>query len=348
MRSLTTEYLAGLQFNSNQLETLNRIGSYQGKQALYVEQLPEVLKTMRRIAQVESTESSNRIEGIEASRKKIQGLVLENTNPGNRSEQEIAGYRDALQLIHESAVEMDFSPNVIRQLHTIMYRYLPQPGGAWKPVDNEIVERTAAGQLTVRFKPVAAVATPGAMDDLTQGFRRALHVDQQPGLVVVPLAILDFLCIHPFADGNGRVSRLLTLQLLYQLGHEVGRFISLERVIEESKETYYEALGHSSAGWHEGCHDPHPWLNYYWGALLRAYAEFAEKVGTLNQGAGSKSAHVRTAVGRMRGSFALGDLQAECPGISLATIKRELSGMRGEGLVVLEGRGRGARWRRLE
>ena len=348
MRSLTPEYLERLKFSAAQLETLAQIGTYQGKQALYMDQLPEVMKTLRKIAQVESVESSNRIEGIEAPRKRVQGIVLETTNPGNRSEQEIAGYRDALKLIHESAQEMAFSPNLIKQLHTVMYRYLPQPGGSWKPVDNEIVERSTDGTLEVRFKPHPAVGVPQAMDDLTQRYKRALHVDQQPGLVVAPLAVFDFLCIHPFADGNGRVSRLLTLLLLYKMGHQVGRFISLERVIEESKETYYQALGASSRGWHEGAHDPHPWLNYFWGVLLRAYSEFTDRVSGLNQGAGSKSARVRAAVGRMIGSFALSDVQAECPGVSLPTIKRELSAMRDEGLVMLQGKGRGARWHRLE
>ena len=163
MRSMTPEYLDSLQFNAKQLETLTRIGSFKGQQVLYGEQLPEVLKTMRKIAQVESAESSNRIEGISAPRKRIQGIVLENTNPTNRSEQEIAGYRDALEVIHESAMEMEFSPNVIKQLHSMMYRYLPQPGGTWKPVDNEIVERQPSGELSVRFRPVPAVATPQAI-----------------------------------------------------------------------------------------------------------------------------------------------------------------------------------------
>ena len=348
MRSLSPEYLDRLSFNARQLQALNQIGSFQGKQALYGEQLPEVLKTMRKIAQVESTESSNRIEGIVASRKCIQGIVLDNTNPTNRSEQEIAGYRDALQTIHESAREMAFSSSVIRQLHTMMYRYLPQPGGTWKSVDNEIVERKPDGSLSVRFRPISAVATSQAMEDLTRGFERAFQVEERPGLLVVPLAILDFLCIHPFTDGNGRISRLLTLKLLHKMGHQVGRFISLERVMEESKETYYEALGLSSQGWHEGRHDPHPWLDYFWGVLLRAYSEFTDRVGSLNQGAGGKSALVREAIGRMTRPFALSDLQSECPGVSLPTIKRELGSMKDEGLVMLQGRGRGAKWSRLD
>jgi Fic family protein len=339
--------LDNLQFSAQQLEALNRIGEYQGKQALYAERLPEVLKTMRRVAQVESAESSNRIEGIEAPRRRIQGLVIERTAPQNRSEQEIAGYRDALALVHEVAADMDVTANVIRQLHTIMYRYLPQPGGRWKLVDNEIVERDAAGALRVRFKPVPAVATPQAMEDLAAGVGRALQAEERPGLVVAPLAVLDFLCIHPFTDGNGRVSRLLTLLLLYRLGHQVGRYISLERITEESKETYYEALAQSSQGWHEGRHDPHPWLDYFWGVMLRAYGEFTERVSGLNRGAGSKAAVVRDAVVRMGGPFALADLETQCPGVSLSTIKRELAAMRDEGLMLLDGRGRGARWRRV-
>ncbi len=347
MHSLAPAYLDHLQFSAQQLDALNRIGEYQGKQVLYAERLPEVLKSMRRLAQVESAESSNRIEGIEAPRRRIQGLVIEGTAPQNRSEQEIAGYRDALALVHEAAADMDVTANVIRQLHTIMYRYLPQPGGRWKMVDNEIVERDAAGALRVRFKPVSAMATPQAMEDLAVGVRRAMQAEERPGLVVAPLAVLDFLCIHPFTDGNGRVSRLLSLLLLYRLGHHVGRYISLERVIEESKETYYEALARSSRGWHEGRHDPHPWLDYFWGVMLRAYGEFTERVSGLNRGAGSKAATVREAVASMAGPFALADLETRCLGVSLPTIKRALAAMRDEGLVLLDGRGRGARWRRV-
>ena len=348
MRSLTSDFLDSLSFSASQLETLTTIGAYQGKQALFDDRLPDALEALRSIAKVESTESSNRIEGIEAPRKRIQSITLEHTDPRNRSEQEIAGYRDALELVHESALEMPLSTSVIRQLHTMMYRYLPQSGGSWKPVDNEIVERGSDGTWSVRFRPVSAVATPQAMENLASGLERTLYVEERAGLVVVPLAILDFLCIHPFADGNGRVSRLLTLFLLYKLGHRVGRYISLERVVEQSKETYYEALERSSTSWHEGRHDPHPWLNYFWGVLLKAYGEFTDRVGTLNRGPGGKSAQVRAAVEQMTRPFALSDLQVECPGVSLPTIKRELQAMRSEGLVMLEGRGRGARWSRID
>jgi Fic family protein len=347
MHSLTTSFLDRLSFNSRQLETLTTIGTYQGKQVLFEERLPDVLESMRNIAKVESTESSNRIEGIEAPRERIQSITLKRTAPRDRSEQEIAGYRDALELVQESALEMTVSTNVIRQLHTTMYRYLPQTGGSWKPVDNEIVERRHDGTWSIRFRPVSAVATPQAMEDLADGLKRSLYVEERPGLVVVPLVILDFLCIHPFSDGNGRISRFLTLMLLYRLGHQVGRYISLERVTEQSKETYYEALGRSSEGWHEGRHDPHPWLNYFWGVLLKAYGEFTDRLGILNRGGGKKSDRVRAAIERMTKPFSLSDLQMECPGISLPTIKRELQAMRSEGLVMLQGKGRGAKWSRV-
>jgi Fic family protein len=347
MRSLTPSFLDSLSFNSRQLDTLMAIGAFQGKQALYDERIPEALAALRTVAKIESAESSNRIEGIEAPRKRIQSITLENTKPRNRSEQEIAGYRDALELVHESALEMDVSVGVIRQLHTMMYRYLPHPGGEWKSVDNEIVERGTDGAWSVRFRPVAAVATPQAMEDLVSGLMRAQHIEQRASLVVAPLAVLDFLCIHPFADGNGRISRLLTLLLLYKLGHQVGRYISLERVVEQSKETYYEALKYSSTGWHDGRHDPHPWLDYFWGILLKAYAEFTERVGSTNRQSGGKATRVRAAVGRMTKPFSISDLQLECPGVSLPTIKRELQAMRAEGLVMLNGRGRGAKWSRV-
>jgi Fic family protein len=192
--------------------------------------------------------------------------------------------------------------------------------------------------------PVSAVATPQAMNDMEAAYRTAITTEVEP-LVLVPLFVLDFLCIHPFADGNGRVGRLLTLLLLYQHGYEAGRYISLERLIEESKDSYYEALEASSQGWHEGAHDSGPWRRYFWGVLLRAYREYEERVGHITAGKGSKSQQVREAVRRKVTPFAITDLERDCPGVSRDTIRVVLREMRREGLVVAEGRGRGARWR---
>lgn len=347
MNSLIKLQSHDISFGSEQMATLRALGECRGREDLYTRQTPETLTTLRQAAVVESAECSNRLEGIIAPHGRIKSLVMHSTKPRNRSEQEISGYRDALDIMHESAQEMVLSPNLVLQLHGMLYRYLPQQGGSWKMADNEIVERDTKGQLVrVRFKPVAAVATPPAMADLCSTYMDILKSRRHDPLVVLPLAILDFLCIHPFTDGNGRVGRLLTLLLLYQHGYGVCRYISLERIIEASKETYYESLEASSAGWHDGQHDMMPWLNYFWGMLLRAYHEFEERVGTLAKGRGSKTEQVRRAAMRRVTPFAISDIEAECPGVSRDMVRIVLRQLRDEGIIVSSGRGRGSKWRK--
>lgn len=348
MTSLTHQYLSNLRLNAADGSTLKALGERQGRQELFRRQTPELLSALRDAAIVESTESSNRIEGVVAPHDRVEAIVLKATAPRNRSEQEIAGYRDALNLIHESAREMALSVNVILQLHTILYRYHPGPGGRWKMAQNEIVERDAAGTIQrVRFVPPSPVATPGMMDTMTAEYARAV-ADGQESLVLVPLAILDFLCIHPFTDGNGRMARLLTLQLLYHSDFDVGRYISLERIIEESRETYYEALESSSQHWHDGRHDALPWMRYFWGVMLRAYAEFEERVGTLRTGRGAKTDMVVEAVARRLGAFSISDIEKECPGVSRDWIRIVLRRLRDERRIVRRGSGRGAKWVRQD
>lgn len=344
-QSLDVNYLRDLSFSAQDASTLQRIGECKGKQALFTQQTPEILESLRQVAIVESSESSNRLEGITAPRERVEALVFRASMPATRSEQEIAGYRDALALIHESAEHMALTVNVVLQIHSIIYRYLPNEGGHWKMADNEIVERNPDGSLLrVRFRAVPAVSTPGAMDRLAERYRVAVIEGGVEPLVVAPLAILDFLCIHPFTDGNGRTARLLTLLLLYHFGYEVGRYISLERIFEESRETYYGTLEAASQGWHEGHHDARPWLRYFWGVLLRAYREFEQRVGRVSTGRGSKGAHVRRVVERRLAPFAISEIEAECPGISRDMIRVVLRQMRAEGLLAVEGTGRGARW----
>ncbi len=296
---------------------------------------------------IESSESSNRLEGITASHKKIEALVLKHSMPGNRSEQEIAGYRDALALIHESGPHMEFTINVILQLHSMLYRYMPNDGGRWKMTDNEIIEKNPDGTVArVRFRPTPAVSTPFAMEDLTKNYKYSIFNLQQEPLIVVPLAILDFLCVHPFTDGNGRTARLLTLLLLYHFDYQVGKYISLERIFEESKEGYYETLEYCSQGWHESKHDVLPWLNYFWGALIRSYKEFEERVGTIGTGKGSKTDQVKEAIARRINPFAISDLETECPGVSRDMIRNVLRQLRDEGFIVAQGKGRGAKWKK--
>lgn len=348
MHSLMPEYLAKLRFDAQHLATLRALGEYRGKQQLFVSQSPEVLSGLRQVAVVESTESSNRLEGVVVAAHRLKSLVLKNATPQSRSEQEVAGYRDALALIHESGEQMPFSEGTVLQLHSMLYRYMPQPGGHWKATNNDIVERHPDGTSRIRFRPVAAHLTPMAMSDLMARYRAALDQHLADPLVLVPLVVLDFLCIHPFPDGNGRMARLLTLQLLYHFDYAVGRFISLERIFEESKESYYETLEASSQGWHESKHNIAPWLDYFWGALLRAYREFEERVGTIERGRGAKGDRVRAEILKRQLPFSITDIEEACPGISRDTVRLVLRAMKTEGLIAPMGKGRSAKWAQVQ
>ena len=345
--TLEPDYLENLNFTATDASALRRLGEYKGRQGLFTRQTPEILQSLQQVAIIESSESSNRLEGITAPRPRLEAIIRKASTPTNRSEQEIAGYRDALALVHESAEHMTFSVNIILQLHSMIYRYLPSHGGRWKMTDNEVVERNSDGAIArVRFTPTPAFATPTAMERLTLNYRQALTEFSVEPLVAIPLAIFDFLCIHPFADGNGRSSRLLTLLLLYHFDYQVGRYVSLERIIEESRETYYESLEMSSQGWHEGKHDIHPWLRYFWGVLLRAYAEFEERVGQIRTGRGAKTAHIQMVIDRRIAPFSISEIEAECPGISRDMIRVVLRQLREDGALIVEGKGRGSRWRK--
>lgn len=346
MQSLSPDYLAKLRFDARQLATLRALGEYRGKQQLFVAQSPEVLSDLRQVAVVESTESSNRLEGVVVAAHRLKSLVLKNAMPQSRSEQEVAGYRDALGLIHESGEQMPFSEGTVLQLHGMLYRYMPQPGGHWKATNNDIVERHPDGSSRIRFRPVAAHLTPIAMADLIARYRSALDQYLADPLVLVPLLVLDFLCIHPFSDGNGRMARLLTLQLLYQFDYAVGRFISLERIFEESKESYYETLEASSQGWHEAAHNIAPWLDYFWGALLRAYKELEERVGTIERGRGAKGDRVRSEILKRQLPFSISEIEEACPGISRDMVRVILRAMKAEGVIAPTGKGRAAKWTR--
>lgn len=349
MQSLDINFLNNLSFSEAQLSTLRALGECRGKQELFARQTPETLGSLKQVALIESSESSNRLEGIIAPRDRVEGLVKKTTQPANRSEMEIAGYRDALALIHENAEHMPFTINVIKQLHTMVYRYMAESGGNWKPANNEIVERDEQRNIIrVRFVPVSTVETPQAMEDLVENYRQAVEVHNKEPLVILPLAILDFLCIHPYRDGNGRVARLLTLQLLYHFDYRVGTYISLERIFEETKESYYDTLEASSQGWHEGEHDINPWMDYFWGILLRAYREFEDRVGTIRSGKGSKSEQIRAAVGRKLAPFAISDIESELPEISRDMIRVVLRKLRDEDVIEPRGKGRGAKWHRKQ
>lgn len=346
MSSLTRDYLDRLGFDGRQLAAIRALGEFRGKQTLYSALSPKTLAALRQVATIESTESSNRLEGVIVAPGRLKSLVLEHSAPRSRSEEEVAGYRDALALVHEAAGSMPFSEGTIRQLHTMLYRYMPQAGGRWKSTNNDIVERHPDGSVRVRFRPTPAHLTPMAVAELVQRQTAAADLALVDNLVLVPLVILDFLCIHPFPDGNGRVARLLTLQLLYGAGYEVGRYISLERIFEESKESYYDTLERSSQGWHEGQHDVRPWLDYFWGTLVRAYSEFEQRVGSIEGRRGSKASRVRNCILERTLLFSIGDIERDCPGISRDTIRLVMREMKAEGLIESLSMGRGATWKR--
>lgn len=343
MNSFHPSLLDSLTLDQVEVASIKVIEVCRGRQQHFMAQLPDVLESLRSAALIESTESSNRLEGIVTSRERLQGLMLKSTQPRNRNEEEIAAYRDALASVHGNPNAWGLNDNTLLQLHAALFRQQPGEGGHWKRSDNVIVERRASGETFVRFRPTPAAETARAVEQLVLGFQHAQQERVDP-LVCLSLAVLDFLCIHPFSDGNGRVSRLLTLALAYQLGYDVGRYISLERIIEQTKDRYYENLRLSSQGWHEHKHDVHPFLNYLLFVLARAYSEFEQRVQDVREGKGAKSQLVANAIQMQLAQFSLAQIQALCPAVSQEQIKLVMRKLKAEGKIKSLGRGRDARW----
>ncbi|MCL5677617.1 MAG: Fic family protein [Firmicutes bacterium] len=347
MKSLEARVIETQPITQGLLRTIRTIGEYKGKQDLFAGQAPQVLETLRQAAVIQSTESSNRLEGVIAPLDRIKGLVARKTTPRNRSEQEIAGYRDALNTIHASHANMPFNTGVVLQLHRDLYQFLPGDAGRWKPVDNEITETRPDGTKVVRFKPISAHLTPDAMAQLHERFNALWQAGEVEPLLLIPTYVLDFLCIHPFRDGNGRMARLLTLLLLYKAGYEVGRYISLEQIVERTRESYYDALYQSSQGWHEGRHELLPWWEYFLGVVvLSAYQDFERRVGLVTSARGAKREMVFEVVARLPQRFHYGDVERACPGVSRPTINRALAELRNKGRIRCIKPGRDAVWER--
>jgi Fic family protein len=321
------------------------LGEARGQQALYTRQSPQRLRALREHALIESAVSSNRIEGVEVDRARVATIVFGTPSPRDRDEEEVQGYRRALTLIHEQGGKLPLTEETILRLHR-MTRGEIWDAGRYKDKDGDIVEKFPNGRTQVRFKTVTAVDTPTCMRDLLALYDDAIHDRKVPPLILLAAFNLDFLCVHPFRDGNGRVSRLLMLLQCYHLGFDVGRYISLERLIEENKERYYETLAQSSRGWHQGDHDPWPCINFTLFILKSAYKEFAQRLGRLKSPRGEKTRLVLRAIDNFTGDFSVADLQGACPNVSVDMIRRVLKNLRAENRVECLGRGQTARWRK--
>ena len=304
---------------------LTQIHEFKGEQNLFIEANSDSLTQLLEIAKIQSTEASNKIEGIYTSDERLKKIVLDKTTPQTRNEQEIAGYRDVLATIHESYEYIPLRPSMILQLHRDLYKFSgANIGGSYKNSDNVIAQEDAQGNRFIRFQPVPAWETPNAVDQICKAYDEAVGLGADP-LLAIPMFILDFLCVHPFNDGNGRISRLLTLLLLYRSGYIVGKYISIERVIEQSKETYYETLHQSSQGWHENENDYAPFVRYLLGAVVAAYRDFSSRVQLLVTSGMSKPERIRELIKNTLGKITKTEIMEKCPDISQATVQRTLN-----------------------
>jgi Fic family protein len=322
---------------------MNSISEYKGRQELYTKQSPQVLHALTEMSIVESAESSNRIEGVTVDRNRLKPLVIGHSKPRDRSEEEVAGYRKALDLIHKDHSSIMITPDFIKELHRLCRGEI-WDAGKWKEKDNDIIRKYPNGRIEVIFKPASAIETPEMISQLCLAYRNSNTQLKYPDLFAIACMVLDFLCIHPFRDGNGRVSRLLTLLALYQNGYEVGKYISLERIIEQSKETYYESLNKSSQKWHQANHDFFPWFNYFLGTLVCAYKEFEERAAKFKPERGIKTDIIKTAVNRKFGEFSISDIEKACPSVSRVLIKKVLLNMKNQKYIRCLGKGQSAKW----
>ena len=315
-----------------------------GKQDLFTRQAPQKLKALREHALIESAVSSNRIEGVVVDQRRIGTLVFGKPLLRDRNEEEVRGYRDALKLIHEQGAKLPLTEATIRRLHR-QIRGEIWDAGRYKERDTDIIERSPDGRHRVRFKTVPAKETPRSMRELTGLWNRCLKEQWVQPLIALGAWNLDFLCIHPFRDGNGRVSRLLLLLQCYHLGYEVGRYVSLERLIEQNKERYYETLEQSSRRWHEGRHDPWPYIGYLLYILKTAYREFEERSSQMQTPRGAKTELVEATIRKFSGEFTLSELEQACLGVGPDLVRKVLRDLQKAGKVKCLGRGPGAHWR---
>lgn len=340
MRLFNYSDIKNQKWDSEILGLIAAIYKEAGKQEFYLKQRPEELEKLVEIAKIQSTESSNAIEGIVTTNTRIKQLVEEKTTPKNRDEQEIAGYRDVLTIIHENFDAISLSRNYILQLHKIMYSHMNNPmAGQTKNVQNYISATYPNGHTEVLFTPLAPFETPEALDKICDEYNRVIGNMELEPLIAIPIFIHDFLCIHPFNDGNGRMSRLLTTLLLYRSGFCVGKYISLEAKIAKNKDLYYDALGRSQHGWHEGTEDVVPFIKYLLGTVLAAYKDFGDRFAIVEEKLPAIEM-VRKASMNKIGRFNKQDIRDLCPALSLSSVEGALRKMVASGELKREGKGK--------
>ena len=348
MRTFNYSKIREQKWDSDVLSLIAAIYKEAGKQELYLKQKPEELEKLVEIAKVQSTEASNAIEGIVTTSTRIRQLVEEKTTPKNRDEQEIAGYRDVLNIIHESFDAIPLTQNYILQLHKILYSHINNPmAGKTKNVQNYISITYPDGHTETLFTPLAPFETPEALDMICAEYNRVIGNNELEPLIAIPVFIHDFLCIHPFNDGNGRMSRLLTTLLLYRSGFHVGKYISLEAKIAKNKDLYYDALGQSQHGWHEGKEDVVPFIKYLLGTILAAYKDFEDRF-SLVETKHTALETVRLATQQKIGRFSKQDIRELCPSLSLSSLEGALRKMVANGELRREGNGKNTRYYRLK
>lgn len=328
----------------NIYHTIAKIHEYKGKQELYVKNYPDILDKMIDVAKIQSTKSSNAIEGIYTNDARLNELMNKKTEPGNRNEEEIAGYRHVLDIIHENYAYIEFNKNDILTLHNQLYSYsYVNYKGKFKTLDNTIMEVDELGNRKVRFQPVSSFETENYFDNMVGAYKKAVEANI-PALILIPVLIHDFLCIHPFDDGNGRMSRLLTLLLLYKFGYFVGRYISIEMLIEESKESYYEELKRSSEKWHTGENDEIPFIRYMLGVLLKAYEECDDRFNFIGNEKLTSPERVLSVIQRSLEPLSKKDIMILCPDISQRTIERALKELYDNSKIKQVGSGRSTKY----
>jgi len=320
---------------------LTQIHEYKGEQTLFIEAKADTLTQLVEIAKIQSTEASNKIEGIYTSDDRLKALVKDKTRPKTRNEEEIAGYRDVLNTIHDSFEHIPVKPAIILQLHRDLYKYQGYDiGGRYKNADNIIEEEDSSGSKHIRFKPVPAWETPESVEQLCAAFDAAMSSEKIDPLILIPMFIIDFLCIHPFNDGNGRMSRLLTLLLLYRSGYIVGKYISIEKLIETTKEEYYEALQNSSYNWHDNNNDYIPFAKYMLGVVVAAYRDFSSRIRLLTVSGVSKPDRIKDLIKNTVGTITKTEILERCPDVSQITVQRTLADLTDSGQIIKIGGGR--------